>query len=141
MNSRRTFLAGGAGALALLRLGGCGNNGGAVEGSVTPSNGAVTLTFTQFPKLATVGDGGVVDAGGTLLVVIRAGDTSATALSAVCTHEGCTVEYVGGSPPIHCPCHDSNFADNGAAVSGPARKALKNYAASVGADGITVTLA
>ena len=141
MNSRRTFLAGGAGALVLARFAGCGNNGGAPEGSVTPSNGMVTLTFAQFPKLATVGDGVVVDAGGTLLVVIRASDTSATALSAICTHEGCTVEYVGGSPPIHCPCHDSSFAANGAAVSGPARKALKNYTATVAADGITVTLA
>src|SRR5262249_52885298 len=129
--SRRAFLAtgarAGAGALVLSRFAGCG--GSSVAGNVTPSNNMATLTFAQFPQLQTVGDGAVVDACGTLLVVIRTGDTTATAVSAECTHEGCTVEYVGGSVPIHCPCHNSNFAQSGAVVSGPARSSLRNYAA------------
>jgi cytochrome b6-f complex iron-sulfur subunit len=140
--SRRDFLATGAragvGALVLSRFAGCG--GSSVDGSVATSNNMATLTFAQFPKLQTVGDGVVVDAGGTLLVVIRTGDTTATALSAECTHEGCTVEYVGGNVPIHCPCHNSNFAQSGAVVSGPARSSLRNYAATVDASGVTVTL-
>jgi nitrite reductase/ring-hydroxylating ferredoxin subunit len=136
--SRREFLAVG-GALVVSRLGGCGR-GGHIDGEVAPANGLATLTFAQFPQLSTVGDGVVVDAGGTLLVVIRTGDTTAAALSAECTHEGCTVEYVGGDVPIHCPCHDSTFAQSGQVVSGPARTSLRNYTATVGSDGVTVTL-
>src|SRR5262245_58277349 len=140
--SRRAFLATGAragvGALVLSRFAGCG--GPSLDGSVAASNGKATLTFAQFAKLQTVGDGVVVDAVGTLLVVIRTGDTTATAMSAECTHEGCTVEYVGGNVPIHCPCHNSNFAQSGTVVSGPARTSLRNYTASVDATGVTVTL-
>jgi Rieske Fe-S protein len=137
--SRRAFLEAGVriGAGALL-LSACG--GTALDGSVTPSAGQATLTFAQFPKLATVGDGVVVDAGGTLLVVIRTGATTAVGLSAVCTHEGCTVQYDGGNVPISCPCHGSTFNAGGAVLSGPARSSLKNYAATVGSDSIVVTL-
>lgn len=89
-----------------------------------------------------VGGGIVVDAAGTLLVVVRTGDTTAAAVSAVCTHEGCTVEYVGGgNAPINCPCHGSTFNVAGAALGGPARRSLKSYTATVDADGITVALA
>jgi Rieske Fe-S protein len=140
--SRRAFLEAGArlgvGALVLGHLGGCG--GTALDGSVTPQSGAATLGFAQFSKLATVGGSVVVDAGGTLLVVIRTGDTSAVGLSAVCTHEGCTVEYVGGSEPVSCPCHGSTFNAAGTALAGPARTSLRSYAATVGSDAIVVTL-
>lgn len=140
--SRRDFIAIGArlgvGAAVLSRFSGCSS--APVDGSVTPQNGVATLTFAQFPKLSTVGNGVVVDVDGTMLVVIRTGDTSAVGLSAECTHEGCTVEYVGGSVPIHCPCHNSNFAATGAVVSGPARTSLRNYTATVASDGITVTI-
>ncbi|MDB4969039.1 MAG: (2Fe-2S)-binding protein [Myxococcales bacterium] len=141
--TRRTFLAlsarMGVGALALTQLPGCG--GAPVDGSVTPTNGTVQLTFAQFPNLQTVGTGVVVDAGGTLVVVIRTAEATAIGLSAICTHEGCTVQYVGGGTPIHCACHDSNFSATGTVVSGPARTSLRNYSATVATDGITVTLA
>jgi cytochrome b6-f complex iron-sulfur subunit len=137
--SRRAFLEAGAriGAGALL-LSACG--GAPVDGSVTPSAGQATLTFAQFPKLSTVGGGVVVDAGGTMLVVIRTADTTAVGLSAICTHQGCTVEYDGGNVPISCPCHGSTFNAAGTPLSGPARSALKKYAATVGSDSIVVTV-
>jgi cytochrome b6-f complex iron-sulfur subunit len=141
--SRRTFLEAGArlgvGALVLAQLPGCG--GGATDGSVTPMNGEARLGFTQFPQLQTIGGGVVVDAGGTLLVVIRTGESTAAGLSAVCTHAGCTVSYVGGNPPIDCGCHGSTFSASGAVVNGPARASLRNFAATVDATGVTVTLA
>ena len=40
------------------------------------------------------------------------------AVSAVCTHLGCTVNLAGKG--FHCPCHGSVFNQNGAVVSGPA---------------------
>ena len=141
--SRRNFLELGArvgvGALVLTQLSACA--GTPLDGSVTASGGQAQLTFAQFPKLASAGGGVVVDAGGTLLVVIRTGDTTAVGLSAVCTHEGCTVEYLGGTTPIDCPCHGSTFNAAGVALSGPARTSLRSYTASVDTSAITVTLA
>jgi nitrite reductase/ring-hydroxylating ferredoxin subunit len=140
--SRRAFLEAGArlgaGALVLSQFAGCG--AAPIDGNVTPANGTATLSFAQFPKLASVGGGVVVDAGGTLLVVIRTADTTAVGLSAVCTHEGCTVEYVGGNVPISCPCHGSTFNAAGSSLGGPARTSLRNYSATVGSDAVVVTL-
>jgi thiosulfate dehydrogenase [quinone] large subunit len=51
-------------------------------------------------------------------IVVRHGDGSLSAFSAVCTHAGCTVGYQGGQ--IVCPCHGGTFdAGSGAVVSGP----------------------
>ena len=141
--SRRRFLEcaarAGVGTLVLARLSGC-TSGGAIEGTVTPTNGQATLTFAQFPKLSTVGGGVVVDVGGRPLVVVRTGDASAVALSAVCTHQSCTVEYVGGNDPISCPCHGSAFNLAGTVLAGPARRSLQNFAATVDANGVNVTV-
>ena len=139
--SRRKFLEGAALAgCGALVLGGCAQ-GGAIDGSVTPTNNMATLTFAMYPKLATVGGGVVVDISGEPIAVIRTGDTSATALSAVCTHQGCTVEIQSGSAPLYCACHGSEFAISGVVVRGPARQSLRVYQATVDANGVTVTLA
>ncbi|GAC1323213.1 MAG: hypothetical protein NVSMB25_19310 [Thermoleophilaceae bacterium] len=49
-------------------------------------------------------------------LLIRQGDGSLTALSAVCTHQGCTVAYQGGQ--ILCPCHGGVFNGRTGAVEG-----------------------
>lgn len=125
------------GVLALSQVCGCGTS---LDGAVTPANGEAVLTFVQFPKLATIGGGVVVDAGGKIIVVVRTADTMATALSGECTHEGCALQYKGGSVPLDCPCHGSTFTLDGAVVAGPARTALARYSATVNADGVTVTV-
>jgi Rieske Fe-S protein len=51
-------------------------------------------------------------------ILIRQSDGTLTALSAVCTHQGCTVGYEGGQ--IVCPCHGGVFnARTGAVEGGP----------------------
>ena len=45
-------------------------------------------------------------------------------LSSVCTHEGCNVSWRDETNDFYCPCHDSYFAPDGAAVRGPARRGL-----------------
>lgn len=46
------------------------------------------------------------------------------ALSARCTHLGCTLTYDGFSRKFRCPCHGSVFALSGKRVEGPAKKDL-----------------
>ena len=46
------------------------------------------------------------------------------ALSAQCTHLGCTLNYDAVSREFKCPCHGSIFTLSGKRVSGPARKDL-----------------
>ena len=71
------------------------------------------------------------------------------AVSAVCTHLGCTVRAealpqpetmeVGGAPlrvthRFACPCHGSKYTGDGRVVSGPAPKALAWYQLEVSPD-------
>jgi len=46
------------------------------------------------------------------------------ALSARCTHLGCTLNYEPVSQRFACPCHGSVFTLSGKRVAGPARKDL-----------------
>ena len=50
-------------------------------------------------------------------------------ISSVCTHLGCNVKR--GGPGFACPCHGSQFDENGHVVQGPAPKALSWYALSL----------
>jgi Rieske Fe-S protein len=140
--SRREFLklvqVGVGGSALLSVLPGCDSAGGAaVEGSVTVTGGKAVLTFAQFPQLAAAGGGVVVSAGGVPIAVLRTGTSAAIALSAICTHQGCTVAYQGGS--LNCPCHGSRFSSTGAVLGGPASSPLPALTATLNAADITVT--
>ena len=142
--SRRTFVVTclgaslGAGALALLPA--CGNSI-APDGTVTVTGGKALLTFSQFPALATVGGGvTVATQNGSPFAVIRTAMTSATALDAVCTHQGCTAVYEQSERDLFCACHGSHFDLTGGVTHGPASAPLTAYPATVGSDGITVLI-
>jgi cytochrome b6-f complex iron-sulfur subunit len=51
------------------------------------------------------------------------------AISSVCTHLGCNVKH--GGKGFACPCHGSEFDENGRVVQGPAPKPLAWYALSL----------
>ena len=48
------------------------------------------------------------------------------ALSLICTHNGCTVNYRGAGGFL-CPCHGGVFSKDGNVVSGPPPKPLVRY--------------
>ena len=55
--------------------------------------------------------------------MIRGVDGELSAFSAVCTHAGCDVAWIGGE--IRCPCHHARFDPvTGEATRGPAQAPL-----------------
>jgi Rieske Fe-S protein len=59
-----------------------------------------------------------------------------TAYSAICPHEGCTVQFVSGARGFACPCHRSQFDARGRVLNGPAPANLS--AVRVASDGTSV---
>jgi Rieske Fe-S protein len=60
----------------------------------------------------------------------RSGD-SVQALSTVCPHTGCAVDWTSTNKQYQCPCHDSVFDASGARVSGPAPRGMDALDATV----------
>ena len=59
-------------------------------------------------------------------VIVQLPSGSFVAYDAVCTHQGCTVEWAGQDSILFCPCHGAAFdaANDGQVLQGPARRAL-----------------
>jgi cytochrome b6-f complex iron-sulfur subunit len=74
-------------------------------------------------------------------MLIHHADNSWTALTAVCTHLGCTVQYEPAPlDRIHCACHGGVYnAYTGANVSGPPPKPLKLFKVAVNDTGVEVS--
>ena len=84
------------------------------------------------------------DAGGSLItrsiIVINLGEGNFTALSSVCTHQGCEVGYDQAANDIKCPCHGSVYTTAGAVINGPAPRALRSYTITQEGDILTIKL-
>jgi cytochrome b6-f complex iron-sulfur subunit len=61
------------------------------------------------------------------------------ALSAVCTHLGCLVDWNEKTQQLDCPCHAAKFDTQGNILSGPAPKPLPSYETVVAGGKIYVT--
>jgi cytochrome b6-f complex iron-sulfur subunit len=57
------------------------------------------------------------------------------ALSAVCTHLGCTPNWVEERRRYECPCHGSIFNERGINIAGPAPSPLPWYQIALATDG------
>ncbi|HEY3705968.1 MAG TPA: Rieske (2Fe-2S) protein [Terracidiphilus sp.] len=69
-------------------------------------------------------------------------DGTWVALTAVCTHLGCTVQYEPQMNRIHCACHGGVYDPRtGANVSGPPPKPLKLFKVAVNDSGVLVSRA
>ncbi len=61
-------------------------------------------------------------------MLIHHRDNTWTALGAVCTHLGCTVQYVPARDVIHCNCHGGEYDPHtGQNISGPPPRPLKRF--------------
>jgi Rieske Fe-S protein len=93
----------------------------------SPSGGSNSSAAPTGEKIAATGD--IPVAGGKVfsdqkVVVTQPSAGTFKAFSAVCTHQGCTVNEVADGT-IDCPCHGSKYAvADGSVVHGPARRPL-----------------
>ncbi|WP_104060794.1 FAD-dependent oxidoreductase [Arthrobacter sp. 4R501] len=70
------------------------------------------------------GEGTVITVNGERTAVYKDADGQVHAVSATCTHLGCTVSFNTADATWDCPCHGSRFSTDGTVIQGPAAKSL-----------------
>ena len=123
--SRRDLLVrGGAVGLGVAAVGVLAACGTSSSGGAGGSGGSGGGAAGGLAKVSDIPVGGAlatkVDGKPVLLVQQTAG--TVTALSAICTHQGCTV--MAAKSDLECPCHGSVFALDGSVKQGPAPSPL-----------------
>jgi len=138
--TRREFCASacrGASLLATGLLTACGGGGSptspsgggapqlsSVSGTV--SGRTVSVSIDGSAALASVGSAAILQTSLGTFLVARTSQESFSVLTAICTHQGCTVTGFSGSQFV-CPCHGSQYTTSGAVANGPATRPLQSF--------------
>ena len=64
------------------------------------------------------------------------GQDQIVVVSTVCTHLGCTPNWLEGEQKFKCPCHGSGFYKSGVNFEGPAPRPLERHGLKLAADGM-----
>lgn len=148
--SRREFCVHACQAASLIAAGAmwqaCGGN------STSPSNatnlptinataaaGTLSLTVDATSPLAAVGSAALVNSSAANVLISRTAQDTFAAVTAVCTHEACTINGISGSIYV-CPCHGSQFSATGGVVKGPAAQPLRQFTTRFSGNVLTITL-
>ena len=146
---RRTFCIQACQAASCLALGSlasaCGGGSGpsnvpqlsTVNGSVSGSTVVVQIDTSS--PLAAVGGAAMVRSPGGAFLVARTGQETFSALTAICTHETCTITGFDSTSYV-CPCHGSKFTTAGRVVNGPANAPLRSFATSFSNNVLAISL-
>lgn len=125
MERRKFFTLLGAGAAVVVAgqtLASCSKNVASPYGA--PQNVDFTLDLTNAAYAGLKSKGGSAHNSG--IIIAHTSSDAIVALSDVCTHQGCTVQF-NGTNGFVCPCHGSTFALDGTVTGGPAPSALAKY--------------
>ncbi|MEU9858652.1 Rieske (2Fe-2S) protein [Streptomyces sp. NPDC047974] len=118
---------------------GCGSDDGGGGGTESSAPTPAETTGTPLASTSEIPVGGGTVFADRKVVVTQPRKGEFKAFSAICTHQGCTVNKVA-SGTIDCPCHGSKFGiDDGAVKAGPAPRPLP--AEEITVSGETITLA
>lgn len=121
--TRRAFV----GTTAGLALFGCNAPSKWEVERVDSDDGLVEIDVKDYPGLAT--PGGMValkpDGARKPVVVMALEDNQYRVMSLRCPHLGCTVRWDNDLQALRCPCHGSQFADDGRVLTGPAKQNLE----------------
>ncbi|MEV8044041.1 Rieske (2Fe-2S) protein [Streptomyces griseoluteus] len=134
--TRRTLLATGAATLAVCCVG-CGEDGGSSATASTSPGESASASGTSDSGTSDSGDGGqalgsvseIPEGGGKIfaaqkVVVTQPKKGEYKAFSAICTHQGCSLNRVANGT-VDCSCHGSRFRiSDGSVAQGPATQPL-----------------
>lgn len=150
LSSRREFCARTCQAVSLLALGAvipaCG--GSSTSPSSAPALPSVSgtlvsrtlsITVDAASPLAAVGGAATVTASTGTYLVARTAQNTFTAVTAVCTHEGCAVSGFASGLYV-CPCHGAEFSTSGAVVLGPATSPLRQFPTAFAGNVVTISV-
>jgi len=87
-----------------------------------------------------IGEARLVRHGATPFYIVRLDAQRVIALSAVCTHVRCILDYDRTRQGLVCPCHDGRFDLAGKVLSGPPPKPLPSYSVAIRAGEVYVLL-
>lgn len=119
----------------------CASDGSSASTAKSTACGGATcidLADAANQPLTAVGGAMLLDAASDTIMVIRSSETQVIAVSAICTHEGCSMDYDAGGHRLTCPCHGSIFGEDGRVIRGPAVRAVRVYQATL--DSTTITI-
>lgn len=119
--------------------GGGGNTPALATVTGTVAGSTVTVSNVSGTSLASVGGAALVQAGNNSILVTRTGDVSFNALTAICTHEQCTITGFQGGAFV-CPCHGSTYTTSGQVQRGPATRALRQFTTAFTNNVLTITV-
>jgi cytochrome b6-f complex iron-sulfur subunit len=113
----------------------------APSSSTSPEDGE----FVAIGTVAALDTEGVLansDLQGNNLAVIRDPNApeSVIAVSAVCTHSGCTVPWNAEQGVFACPCHGGRFNPDGTVAGGPPPRPLTTFEAKIDGDQVLVRI-
>ena len=150
--SRRKFCAGAcqavSGATIATVFAGCGGGGdsptspsravdlGVSAGRYTGSGVNVDVGGTA---LGAVGGAVLVESAAGVFLLSRTGESTFTAIDAICSHQSCTITGADGSAYV-CPCHGSRYDRNGRVLNGPATAALRQFSTTFASGVVTIVL-
>jgi Rieske Fe-S protein len=107
---------------------------------VTTVNNTITLNIDATSPLLPVGSAALVRPSTPPLLVVHTGQDTFVALTAICTHEQCTVSTFQDQT-FECPCHGSRYNTSGSVVRGPATRSLTRFTTNFTNGRLTITLA
>lgn len=92
------------------------------------AGGAGKMSLSDAQKQELTSNGFLIARLGTdRVLLLKDQDEKVRALSAKCTHEGCTVQYVPADRVVWCACHNGKFSADGRVISGPPPRPLAEY--------------
>jgi cytochrome b6-f complex iron-sulfur subunit len=92
-----------------------------IDKKEVPEDGAKDLVLNDLP-----------------IIIINRPKKGYIALSRVCTHLGCLVEYQKGAEVLLCPCHAGKFDLEGNVISGPPPQPLSRLALKVEGNSLVI---
>ncbi len=139
--SRRAFLETlGLATGGFVMLSACVSGANLPSATTTACGSSTCIDLSDMANAALAQTGGAMafDSSSDTIIVVRVSTTEVIALSAICTHAGCIVDYNASAQRIDCNCHGSEFGQDGHVIRGPAGSPLRSYTATLANNIITV---